>query len=218
MPTARVDQYPFILRTAAEVFLADGLEAGRQVLQPIAGEIWPGLPPRSLPRPASQEPMRAVIGKRSFSPARSAATFRRDHFRCRYCCSEITPRPIAALMHTLYPSELPFHENYKRGHVHPLFWTRVAEADHLNAGTRGGGWDDPDNHVTACVRCNTLKGNLSVEELGWVLSDPIPGWVGLVPLYPLVWERAGRPRAVFHSPWLRAFGFRATSPDSGGLP
>ena len=199
------DQYPFILREAAEAYLAEGLESGRLVLSPIAAEIWRGLPPQSVrPRSKLDNPHTAV-GRRSFSASRSAATFRRDHFRCRYCGIEIVPKPIALLMHSLYPTELPFHEHYKAGCMHPLFWLRVAEADHLVAGSVGGAWTDPANHVTACVCCNTRKGNASLEELGWVLREPAPGWDGLVPLYHRVWDRANRPRRDFHLRWLRAF-------------
>jgi len=82
----------------------------------------------------------------------------------------------------------------------------VAEADHLVAGSVGGAWTDPDNHVTACVCCNTRKGDASIEEIGWKLIEPTPGWDGLVPLYRRVWERAGRPRPAFHLRWLRALG------------
>jgi 5-methylcytosine-specific restriction endonuclease McrA len=198
------DNYPFILRKAAEAYLADGLESGRMVLLPIAMEVWPGMPPGSVHRRPHVEDTQRATGRRAFSLHRSAATFRRDYFRCRYCGAEIIPKPIAVLMHWLYPRELPFHPNYKAGCMHPLFWTRVAEADHLVAGSVGGAWTDPDNHVTACVCCNTRKGNASIEEIGWKLMDPTPGWDGLVPIYQRIWEHAGRPEPTFHQRWLRA--------------
>jgi 5-methylcytosine-specific restriction endonuclease McrA len=201
---APTDQYPFILRDAAEAFLNEGLEAGRLALVPIAREIWPGLP-RGEKRVRTSTPREPSVGQRTFSPKRSAATFLRDGFRCRYCAGEIIPKPIALLMHSLYSAELPFHPNYKAGYIHPLFWTRVAEADHLVAGSSGGAWTDPANHVTACVLCNTKKRALSLQDLGWTLRTPAPGWDGLVSLYPRLWKRAGQPRPEFHAPWLEVF-------------
>ena len=200
------DKYLFVLREAAEAYLAEGLEAGRLILSPIAAEIWPGMTPGLAKQRRQLDNSERAAGRRAFSESRSAATFQRDHFRCRYCGIEIVPRPIAALMHWLYPRELPFHEHYKTGCMHPLFWLRVAEADHLVAGSVGGGWTDPNNHVTVCVYCNTRKGDASLDEIGWSLREPTPGWDGLVPIYLPIWERAGRPRPDFHRRWLRALG------------
>ena len=202
------DNYHLILRETAVAYLAEGIEAGRLKLAPIAAEIWPGMPP-GTPRLGRVERPVPSEGRRTFSASRSGATFRRDHFRCRYCDVAIIPKPIAVLLHQLYPTELPFHEHYKGGYMHPLFWTRVGEADHLVAGSVGGGWTDPDNHVTACVCCNTRKGNASLAELGWTLTEPTAGWDGLVPLYAPIWERADRPRPEFHVRWLRALGVTA---------
>lgn len=206
---ALTDQYPFILREAARAYLAEDLEAGRLALDPIKGEIWSGLTSSARPRPARTPQPKPSVGRRSFNPKHSATTFLRDEFRCRYCDGEIIPKPIAVLLHELYPQELPFHPHYKTGCMHPLFWTRVAEADHLVAGSVGGDWTALDNLVTACVQCNTKKNNYSIEEMGWSLKTPTVGWDGLTSLYPLLWEKAGQPNPKFHSPWLQVFGARS---------
>ncbi len=202
---APTDNYHTALREAAEAFLLEGLEAGRLVLVPIAGHIWPGLPSGAIMRAKQITPTKIKVGKRSFSAERSAKTFLRDKFRCRYCGCEIIPKPIAILMSGLYSQELPFHPNYKSGFVHSLYWTRVAEADHLVAGSVGGDWNDPDNHVTACVVCNTRKGNCSIEDIGWELITPVDGWDGLTSLYSPILEQLGRSKDKYHLPWLRVF-------------
>jgi 5-methylcytosine-specific restriction endonuclease McrA len=202
---ATTDRYPFVLRDAAEAFLAHGLEAGRAALSSIAGEIWRSTAQRPAMPLRRNAQANSTVGKRSFSPARSAATFIRDAFRCRYCGAEIIPRPVAVLLSDLYPSELPYTIHYRSGCMHPLYWTRVAEADHLIAGSVGGVWADPDNHVTSCVVCNTRKGKCSIEKIGWKLLNPVGGWDGLTSLYPIIWERAERPRTRYHRPWLRSF-------------
>jgi len=199
------DTYHLVLRNTIEAYLEHGLEAGRRALAPIAGEIWPGLPPSEGPS-QPRRPRQGPRGKRSFSAARSAATLERDHFRCRYCGCEIIPKPIAVLTSTLYPEELPFHPAYRGGCMHPLYWTRVAEADHLVPGSDGGAWEDPTNHVTACVVCNTRKGDLTLQELGWTLKEPKPGWDGITGLYRRLWLGAGQPSNMQHHVWLKQFG------------
>ena len=189
--------------------MAEGLEAGRKALAPIAAQIWPGLPPGSMARPlGANRSASAGAGRRSFSSRRSAITFIRDGFHCRYCGGETVPRPIAVLMSSLYPAELPYTMHYKAGMMHPLYWTRVAEADHLVPGSAGGAWTDPENHVTACVVCNTRKGRHSVEQIGWTLRSSAgirTEWDGLTAIYRPIWERAGRISEDYHRPWLKMF-------------
>ena len=199
------DQYHSVLQAAAIACLEHGVASGRAVLGSISGEIWGGLPPMALP------PERRGTGSkgRSFAARRSAEVYRRDGFQCRYCGRCVMPRPIAELMATLFPEDLAFHTHYKSGCVHPVFWTRVAEADHIFPGSLGGDWDDPMNHATACVACNVRKSNYTLEDLGWqlVAGGRDAGWDGMVALYPKLWRVAGHPRTNHHRKWLRAFGF-----------
>lgn len=198
------DRYHVAVRAAAVTYLTDGLEAGRLELRSIAADLWSGLPPVDLP------PARDGTGQtgRSFDPGRSASVFRRDGFQCRYCERSVIPRPIAELVAHAYPQEVPFNTHYKAGHIHALFWTRVAEADHIRPGSRGGEWDDPFNHATACVACNVRKANYTLDELGWTLGgpEPEPAWDGMVPLYQPLWLALGQPAARRHRVWMRALG------------
>jgi hypothetical protein len=200
------DIYHVVLRQAAEVFLKDGVEAGRKVLDSIAGEVWV----KSLsaaPRRGTARVQRSVgDGSRAVTTAHRAATLVRDHFRCRYCGTEVLPKSVAFLMSSIYPVELPFHAHYKRGEIHPLYWTRVAELDHLVPGSRSQEWLNPANHVTACVACNTIKGDRTPSELGWeVLPRATSDWDGMVGLYGKIWVEADRPGGMPHSEWLKCF-------------
>jgi 5-methylcytosine-specific restriction endonuclease McrA len=42
--------------------------------------------------------------------------------------------------------------------------------DHKIPTSRGGAPDDPDNRVHSCVKCNSDKGNLTVEEYRVVIA------------------------------------------------
>jgi len=64
------------------------------------------------------------------------------------------------------------------------------------------------NLGTACMVCNTRKGDAYVDELvGWDIRERADlDWDGLVPLYRPLWERVGRPKrgGGAHSEWLAA--------------
>ncbi|MGH7582784.1 MAG: HNH endonuclease [Gemmatimonadales bacterium] len=200
-----IDLYPQVLRSAALAYLESGLDAGRETLRPVAGETWSGargpVPTFAPSAPAFSR----RDGTPFFTPLQAVKILARDQFQCRYCGGETIPMPIAVLMHSLFPAELPFHERYRSGTVHPLFWTRVPELDHLKPGRLGNSPDDPLNFVTACIVCNTKKGDHLLEEVGWTLRIPTPGWDGMVPLYQQTWEHAGRPNAAYHGKWVKAF-------------
>ena len=198
------DEYHLALRDACEALLSRGYDVGRAFLRPIAKDSWGGLPTMALP----EERKGTGRGGRSFSAKRSAETFVRDGFICRYCGREVVPRPIAEMLSRVYPSEIPFHRHYKTGCIHPLFWTRVAEADHIYPGSLGGAWEDPENHATACVACNARKGNYTLEDLGWDLR-PWEGrddWDGLISMYQPLRAWVERADARKHDKWMRAFG------------
>jgi hypothetical protein len=177
-------------------------DEAQEALRPIASLPWGGIPP--WPRPTTAPPP-GVSTWKGFSRTRSADTFRRDHFQCQYCGQLVIPLPLLALMSFLYPKLLPYNIRFKAGATHPVYWLLAPEADHIKPGSRGGEWEDPSNIATACVVCNTKKGNWTLEELGWVLEPKRDGsWDGLVPFYGPIWEAAGRPEKRYHDPWLRA--------------
>lgn len=54
------------------------------------------------------------------------------------------------VLSALYPTEFPFHLNWKTSVTHPAYWTISASIEHVVAGTSGGDWLDESNLVTAC--------------------------------------------------------------------
>lgn len=70
-----------------------------------------------------------------------------------------------------------------------------------------GGTNDPENLVCACWICNQIKGDLTLEQMGWELK-PIAAntdWDGLTRYYRLLWELAGSPTRGEHAFWIRLF-------------
>lgn len=58
-----------------------------------------------------------------------------------------------------------------------------------------------------CWICNRIKGDLTLDQLGWELR-PIPpdmGWDGLTRYYRQLWELAGSPKTADHGLWMRLF-------------
>lgn len=196
-----------VVEKTIRTFISDGYEAGVRELEPIAGEIWPGFARRGRRRPRQAATAGAEVpGKRpAFRRRIAAATYVRDHFQCVYCTARVMPLGLLSTLAGVYPEQIPYHVNYKSGSTHPMFWTRTSEADHKDAGSRGGDWSDINNHVTACVLCNTRKGDRSLEEMNWQVrpAESSSDWNGLVDLYRPLWEAAGKPTG-YRREWLIA--------------
>ncbi len=196
------DAFPEHLEDAIRAFLDNGWEAGAKALEPIRYEREEMAKRPSLPRP--------LQGK----------VLRRDNFHCRYCNGRVIPPGIMELVGELYPDYFPFHPNWKAGETHPAFLSRSATVDHLNPGSRGGSWSDPDNLVTACWPCNSRKADFSLDQLGWDLRpiDEADNWDGLTCYYRRLWEAAGEPKPTLHRPWMHALGcFEDTRVEAVGL-
>jgi len=123
-----------------------------------------------------------------------AAIYERDHYQCRYCGIKTILTPVMRLIAAIYPRQFPYQKNWKAGEVHPAIETISATHDHVDPVTRGGDSLAPDNIVTACWVCNSAKGNLPLDTLGWTLQDPADDtWHGLADLYPALWAALGHP-------------------------
>jgi len=194
------DRYTDAMSEAAAAICGGNIEAGRSALEPFAGQLWT----RRIPRQKTEDGSSAADDDRPPPDVwRSARVFARDRYHCRYCEAKVVPKTFAMLLHTLYPTELPFHDRYKRGYTHPIFWVAVPEVDHVESIFGGGAGRDEANLVTACVACNDSKGTAAIADIGWRLkSVPPDNWNGLTARYRCVWEAAGRP--TFGRAWLNA--------------
>ena len=107
--------------------------------------------------------------------------------RCISCLGWFTPRPT----------------------ISTATWARARSSSsqgHSAQRGRGGGDNDPGNLVCACWVCNSVKGDLTLEQLGWELlpiSDDT-GWDGLTRYYAALWRLADEPPG--HATWVRLFG------------
>lgn len=149
-------------------------------------------------RPAEKWPAISAIAK----------VYARDHYQCRYCGERVILTAVMRLVSRLYPSEFPYHKNWKADSTHPAFISRSATLDHVRPIARGGDPTALDNLVTACWNCNRRKGDLLIEEVGWQLAEPSDkDWKGLTELFRPLWQAAGQPPlSEDEAAWMRAVG------------
>lgn len=188
MSRPQTDEYPKQLEAVIEALLDCGRETAKEKLTPIA------YPTREVV--AGSEPSETVV----------AGIYIRDRFHCRYCGCRVIPTQIMRLVAAIFPEDFPYHPNWKGGQTHPAIASRSATLDHILAWTLGGG-NEPANLVCACWICNRVKGDLTVEQLGWELL-PIPtetSWDGLTRFYRPLWELAGAPTSSEHRLWIRLY-------------
>jgi 5-methylcytosine-specific restriction endonuclease McrA len=188
MARPQTDDYPDQLEEVILALLTKGRDAAAELLAPIA------YPRREVE--VRSEPSETVI----------AAIYRRDHFCCRYCECRVIPTQIMRLVSEVFPDDFPYHPNRKGGQTHPAITSRSATLDHVLAWTLGGR-NDSENLVCACWICNRIKGDLTLDQLGWELR-PIASdseWDGLTRYYKQLWELAGCPKTADHAFWMRLF-------------
>jgi hypothetical protein len=81
-----------------------------------------------------------------------ATVYARDHYQCRYCGERVILTAVMRLVSRLYPSEFPYHKNWKADSTHPAFISRSATLDHVRPIARGG---DPTAWTTWSPRVGT---------------------------------------------------------------
>ncbi|KJL30569.1 HNH endonuclease [Microbacterium oxydans] len=191
--------------------LPSSIDRARQILEPIAGEVWMG----SLTLHGVTTAGSGARTSRRVSDRTRAEVFLRDGFLCTYCGGRTIPRCILVAISDVFPDEFSYYAHYRRGTVHPAYWALAPEADHVLAHA-GGGSSDPANLTTLHAMCNTRKSSLAADSLPLVAATPARDseWDGLLSRYAdivTIGETAGRRHASpdYHSSWLRRFGRRA---------
>jgi 5-methylcytosine-specific restriction endonuclease McrA len=183
----QTDNYPEELEQVVLALLSDGREAAAELLAPIA------------------HPRREVDVRTEPSETIVVSVYKRDRFHCRYCGCRVIPTQIMRLISELFPDEFPYHSNWKGGQTHPAIASRSPSLDHLVPWSQGGS-NELENLVCACWVCNQIKGDLSLEQLGWdLLPIPETDWDGLTRHYRLLWEAAESPTKGGLSFWLRRY-------------
>ena len=149
----------------------------------------------------------------SVPPMMQVSVWRRDRFTCRYCGGRTIPPPVLRAISLRWPELVPGTQATRADAVPPPYLAQAATIDHVRPSSRGGPTAE-ENLVTACWVCNTHKGGLGLERLGWVLLDVADeDWDGLVSTYPRLWESICslgiEHDALYHAAWLRCFAERA---------
>jgi hypothetical protein len=198
---------------AVTAALPSSIEHARQLLTPIAGEVWMG----SLTLHGATTPGVDVRTSRRVTDAARAEVFVRDGFTCTYCGGRTIPRCILVAISDVFPDEVPYYAHYRRGTVHPAYWALAPEADHVLAHADGGS-SDPSNLTTLHAMCNTRKSSLAVSSLPTVATAPASDlpWDGLLSRYADIvdaGEHHGQRHASpdYHRAWRRRFQRAATA-------
>jgi hypothetical protein len=121
---------------------------------------------------------------RTISEPTQIRIFRRDKFICRYCNRRTVIVPLLRLLSITFSDIFPYHPNWRMDKCHLGYWRDVASCDHLIPIARMG-TSEPDNLITACYMCNSIKQNWLVEELRWAIQPVADGmeWDGLSSYY-----------------------------------
>ncbi|MCK2024352.1 HNH endonuclease [Microbacterium sp. kSW2-24] len=188
--------------------LPSSLDRARQLLEPIAGEVWMG----SLTLHGTTTIGTDARTSRRVPDRTRAEVFLRDGFTCTYCGGRTIPRCVLVAISDVFPDDFPYYAHYRRGTVHPAYWALAPEADHVLAHANGGS-SDAANLTTLHAMCNTRKSILAADALPMVDATPMrdPEWDGLLSRYAdivVAGEAHGRRHAApnYHNAWLRRFG------------
>jgi 5-methylcytosine-specific restriction endonuclease McrA len=92
--------------------------------------------------------------------------FLKDGFIDRYTGLQVWHLCALRLFAEFMPDLLPYHKNGRLDQCHILHWDLSPAVDHIVPVTRGGG-HDPKNWITTSWGKNTIKSNMSLDELGW---------------------------------------------------
>ncbi|KQP67814.1 hypothetical protein ASF40_19990 [Microbacterium sp. Leaf288] len=205
---ADVDRYADALNAAAKTIVTGDVVEAREVIGPIAFERWEGRLRYAAKAGSSSDTVERRA--RDVTDRIRAQVFLRDEMACTYCGGRCIPRNVLVAFSELFPRELPYHPNYRRGAIHPMYWALAPEADHTLAHARGG-TGDIANLTTLHTMCNARKSDSLLTELPTVdRPEHVVGWDGLLDAYPSIvalGNSHGRRHAAagYHRRWLRHF-------------
>jgi len=118
---------------------------------------------------------------RRYSKSQMLDLFLRDGFVDRYSGEKLVFPPVLRIISYLFPTEFPFHPNWKMSECHMAYWYLMPTLDHIVPVARGGA-DDPSNWVSTSQMRNSIKSGWLLSELGWELhpAGSIDEWDGLL--------------------------------------
>jgi 5-methylcytosine-specific restriction endonuclease McrA len=104
--------------------------------------------------------------KHNISDRDKLRVYLRDGFIDCYTGRRVWHPCALRLFAEFMPDLLPYHKNGRLDQCHILHWHLSPAVDHIVPVTRGGD-HAPQNWITTSWGKNTLKSNMSLDELGW---------------------------------------------------
>lgn len=108
---------------------------------------------------------------RNYTKADMLTVFLRDQFIDRYSGEKLIFPPVLRIISQTFPSDFPYHSNWKYNECHPAYWDLLSTIDHVTPIARGG-TNNMENLVTTSMKRNSAKSNFTLEELNWNLWTP----------------------------------------------
>ena len=198
--TAFIDAFARVVQLIAD----DRLAEAEAVLSVIAEVGTRGTRILRAPR-ILEMPEIPTVARTANMPVKriQAAIFARDNYTCRYCNRRTIHTAILDAVSRIYPETFRSHSNWKMGETDFAYWRCSISLEHIRPLTRSGG-NEIKNLITACWRCNELKGNSLLCEVGWEIS-PVSerSWDGLTSFLKGLAKKVQPPRNHFEQ-WVRA--------------
>lgn len=119
--------------------------------------------------------------ERRYTDEQKLRVYIQDGFIDRYSGQRLIYTPVLRVLSHLYPTEFPYHPNWKMSACHIAYWELTPTIDHMVPIARGGA-DDASNWVTTSMLRNAAKANWTIEELAWQLvpAGDLREWDGLL--------------------------------------
>lgn len=106
----------------------------------------------------------------------------RDHFRCRYCGTDVIFTPALKALSARHPGLGYYDKNGHRERMSKMLLDRSYCLDHV-VPVEGGGTNETSNLVCACWSCNLRKSNDRDPDWSSRLQAShgrTPGWDGML--------------------------------------
>jgi hypothetical protein len=212
------EQYVEIVTGVARALEMNDISGAEQLFEPVVDDVWQG----RLMLHGTRDSGARQNAARTVSERTRAHVLRRDGFRCTYCGGSTVPRCVLVALSDVFP-RFSYDLHYRRGRIHPAFWSLAPEVDHILPHSRGG-HGGTANLTTLHTLCNARKSDSFADEIPSAQAiAATAAWDGLVPAYPAVveagnnhgWRHAS---PSYHARWLRNFDLRPLGPIGGAMP
>ncbi|MCB5942439.1 HNH endonuclease [bacterium 210820-DFI.6.52] len=129
-------------------------------------------------------------GKRGYTVRQMVEQFFKDGFIDRYSGERLVNPGVLRAISEMIPDVFPYQAHWKTGECHLAYWNDHPTIDHIYPLSLGGE-DGPENWATTSMMRNSLKGNFTLEQMGWMLQERgnIREWDGLSKVFVELIER-----------------------------